>query len=133
MIKPLHVSPKESSSLKVSSRFMVSIPASAINKPYNLRQIGQLSWASGVLSCKLTLLNFQGSFLLAFKMHPNSITTEINILWDRNWRKRLNSASLFLVPGSLPAGLCLPTLTKGQPEACRDVVSSSLGQQRAGG
>jgi hypothetical protein len=45
MLKILHVSSKESSSLKALSRLMVSIPASAINKPYNLRQISQLSWA----------------------------------------------------------------------------------------
>lgn len=45
MVKILCVGPKESSSLKASSRLMVSIPASTINKPYNLRQISQFSWA----------------------------------------------------------------------------------------
>lgn len=47
MVKSIHVNPKESSALKVwsSSGLNDSIPASAINKPYNLRQISQLSWA----------------------------------------------------------------------------------------
>lgn len=58
MVKPLPVSPKASSALKASSRFMVSILASAINAPYNLRLISQLSWALDFLSYKMTLLDF---------------------------------------------------------------------------
>lgn len=79
MVKPLHVSPKESSSLKASSRFMVSIPASSINKPCNLRLISQLSWA---------LISFLGykccfeslKFFLDLKKHLNYVTTEINVI-----------------------------------------------------
>lgn len=54
----ISVPKKAVSSLKASSRFMVSISASAINKPYNLRLISRLSWALGFLSYKMTLLNF---------------------------------------------------------------------------
>lgn len=42
---------------------MVSIPAPDINKPYNLRQISQLSWALGFLGYENDVLGF----LLALK------------------------------------------------------------------
>ena len=91
MVKSLHVSHKESSSLKASSRLMVSIPPPDINKPYNLRQISQLSWALGFLGYENDVIEFL-RFLLALKKHSNSMTTEMNIVWDRHWRKRFCSA-----------------------------------------
>ena len=49
---------------------MVSIPASDINKPYNLRQISQLSWALGFLCYKNDFIDFL-RLLLALKQSSN--------------------------------------------------------------
>ena len=66
----MSVPKKAGSSLKASARLMVSIPASDINKPYNLRQISQLSWVLGFLGYKNDFIEFL-RLLLALKQRSN--------------------------------------------------------------
>lgn len=130
MVRSLHAIPKESSSLKISSRLRVTIPACTINKPYNLGQISQLSWVSVFSAIKWCY--WISKVPLALKKHSDFVTTDVHIARVGTGIKDCVQPGLWGCGKSTHRSV-LAFFPSRAVRASREVVSSNQDRQRTGG